>query len=75
MEDLGSLGYVSYYLVLEQSNGSPTVYCKANEEKHACLQRNYVHKEVPLIVYSHAIMNPWAMAFEGQHAPSIAPGD
>lgn len=44
-----------------------TVDRKTNEEKHAGLQRNYVHKEVPLVVRPNTVVNPWAVALEGKH--------
>lgn len=42
-ESLECLGYVSFYLGEEVGNEALTIYCKANEEDHAGLQRNYVH--------------------------------
>ena len=45
-------------------NKALTVNCEADEEKHSGLQRNNIHKKVPLIICPNTIVNPRAMALE-----------
>lgn len=63
-ECLECLGEVSYNLRWRSGNEALTIYCKANKKKHAGFQCNYVHQEVPLVVCTNTVVNPWAMTFE-----------